>query len=243
MKIKSLLLAAAAFVALGAGAQTLTANDITITDEAQYGQEQTIHVMINLGEGGYYKNAQFDLTYPENMYTFKDAIANDYAEAGFGVALSGRYPSITFGNNMNPDSPEYAWPNFTVIGSNMTATPTDASEDNEILLLYVTIQPTDRAVENGSYPLKVYSKVIKCDAEGNDAGEQLFGTPEEPIELCNLVVDLPTVAVNDINTAKAVSSVTYYNAAGMASETAFDGINIVVTKYVDGSQSTAKIVK
>ena len=41
---------------------------------------------------------------------------------------------------------------------------------------------------------------------------------------------------------KAVSH-TYYNIAGMASEKPFDGINIVVTRYSDGSQTATKIIR
>ena len=46
----------------------------------------------------------------------------------------------------------------------------------------------------------------------------------------------------DIN-GKTVASVKYYNAAGVASDNAFQGVNIVVTKYADGSQSVVKVVK
>ena len=51
------------------------------------------------------------------------------------------------------------------------------------------------------------------------------------------------VGVNDVNAAKAVASVKYYNAAGVASDNAFEGVNIVVTKYADGSKSVVKVVK
>ena len=40
-----------------------------------------------------------------------------------------------------------------------------------------------------------------------------------------------------------VISHTYYNLAGMSSATPFDGINIVVTRYSDGTTSTAKVFR
>ena len=42
---------------------------------------------------------------------------------------------------------------------------------------------------------------------------------------------------------KAVAGVRYYNVAGVASDKAFDGVNIVVTTYTDGTQCVTKVVK
>lgn len=53
--------------------------------------------------------------------------------------------------------------------------------------------------------------------------------------------DVPT-GVNDVN-AKTVAGVKYVNAAGVESSTPFDGINIVVTSYTDGTMSAVKVVK
>ena len=46
----------------------------------------------------------------------------------------------------------------------------------------------------------------------------------------------------NVNT-KTVVSVHYYNMMGMESRTPFDGINVVVTRYSDGSTSTLKVIK
>lgn len=50
-------------------------------------------------------------------------------------------------------------------------------------------------------------------------------------------------AVVDVKGAKVVESVRYYNIMGMESEQPFEGINIVVTRYSDGSSSTAKVLR
>lgn len=52
-----------------------------------------------------------------------------------------------------------------------------------------------------------------------------------------------TVGVSDIATDRAVKSVRYYNIAGMQSSTPFNGMNIVVTEYTDGTKSSVKIIK
>ncbi|MBQ3959986.1 MAG: hypothetical protein II592_02535 [Muribaculaceae bacterium] len=43
--------------------------------------------------------------------------------------------------------------------------------------------------------------------------------------------------------AKTISSVKYYNLNGVESDKPFDGINVVVTNYTDGSKSVAKVRK
>ena len=53
---------------------------------------------------------------------------------------------------------------------------------------------------------------------------------------------VPT-GINNATIAKKVVSVKYVNVAGIESSTPFQGVNIVVTRYDDGSQSTSKIIK
>lgn len=54
--------------------------------------------------------------------------------------------------------------------------------------------------------------------------------------------DKPT-AVEEVAAEKAVSNVIYYNVSGVASAEPFDGVNIVVTKYADGTKKEEKILK
>ena len=49
-------------------------------------------------------------------------------------------------------------------------------------------------------------------------------------------------SVEDLNAKPAVTGVTYYNVAGMQSSTPFAGVNLVVTRYADGTTTTAKLV-
>lgn len=50
-------------------------------------------------------------------------------------------------------------------------------------------------------------------------------------------------AVTDIDTDKAVQQVTYVNLAGMRSASPFDGVNVVLTKYADGTVKATKVIK
>lgn len=57
------------------------------------------------------------------------------------------------------------------------------------------------------------------------------------IPLNNIVTGIDNV------TGKAVAGVKYYNVAGVESDRPFQGVNIEVTRYTDGSKSTRKILK
>ena len=50
-------------------------------------------------------------------------------------------------------------------------------------------------------------------------------------------------SVEDVNADKAVAGMRYVNLQGMTSDVPFDGVNIVVTTYTDGTTSTAKVMK
>ena len=57
-----------------------------------------------------------------------------------------------------------------------------------------------------------------------------------------LTSDIPT-SINGVESYRQVVSEKYYNAAGVESDTPFQGVNIVVTRYSDGSTSTVKVLK
>ena len=52
-------------------------------------------------------------------------------------------------------------------------------------------------------------------------------------------------AIQDVadGTGKAVAGVKYYNLAGIESDRPFEGVNIIVTTYTDGSRSSSKVLK
>ena len=58
-----------------------------------------------------------------------------------------------------------------------------------------------------------------------------------------VVLESKIVGVNDINVSKNVASVKYGNAAGQVSNSTFNGLNIVVTRYTDGTIKVSTVVK
>ena len=87
-----------------------------------------------------------------------------------------------------------------------------------------------RAAEEGDQ-VKSVTVTVTSDADPTVKAEAIFN------------VDYTATGVEDINSAKTVSSVRYFNAAGLEAAQAFDGVNVVITKYTDGTQSVAKVVK
>ncbi len=73
--------------------------------------------------------------------------------------------------------------------------------------------------------------------------------PTDSDRLYYVVEKQVTIPLDDIVTgidnvtSKAVAGVKYYNVAGVESDRPFQGVNIEVTRYTDGSKSTRKILK
>ena len=60
----------------------------------------------------------------------------------------------------------------------------------------------------------------------------------------DVVINLsPVTAVEQVTTAKAVTSVAYYNLAGARSAQPFAGINLVETRYSDGTTQITKVIQ
>ena len=70
-------------------------------------------------------------------------------------------------------------------------------------------------------------------------------TPSTKFVVYPLDLDATKVAtgVNDVNCAKEVKGVSYFNMMGVESAQPFEGVNIMVTTYTDGTQSAAKVLR
>ena len=61
-------------------------------------------------------------------------------------------------------------------------------------------------------------------------------------DLDELTYQVPT-SIFGVESYRNIVSEKYYNPAGIESDTPFKGVNIVVTRYSDGSTSTVKVLK
>ena len=73
----------------------------------------------------------------------------------------------------------------------------------------------------------------------------VFATPKSESFVANDAIGKFTDAtgIEDMTADRQVVDVRYINAAGQQSDRPFDGINIVVTTYTDGTTSTAKVIR
>lgn len=119
--------------------------------------------------------------------------------------------------------------------------------DNVYTLMGVSM---DMLQFNGSEG-KVFRLTVTADEDfdGQNAQVELANvrlvTPDHEIYLAgNALVALnDATGLEQVNADREIAAVRYINVAGQESEAPFDGINIVVTTYTDGSTTTTKVVK
>ena len=86
-----------------------------------------------------------------------------------------------------------------------------------------------------------FSAIIRKAVSGSKAGNS-DNYMVYPVDL-NAPTD-PATAINTVDvTGKAVKSVKYVNVAGIVSDHPFQGVNIVVTEYTDGTRTTTKMLR
>ncbi|MBQ7689706.1 MAG: chitobiase/beta-hexosaminidase C-terminal domain-containing protein [Muribaculaceae bacterium] len=71
-----------------------------------------------------------------------------------------------------------------------------------------------------------------------EAGLVIYPTNLNPLNETQIITAIP-----EVRTVRTVGEVEYYNVAGTRSSQPHEGINIVVTRYTDGTISTTKMVK
>ena len=92
--------------------------------------------------------------------------------------------------------------------------------------------------DNGKEKFRRFAFPRTSSAKEGDPNE--VSTPLRPE--FDLTISTPT-SVTDMNVNKAITSVEYVNVNGQVSSTPFKGVNIVVTRYADGSKNVTKLVK
>lgn len=104
----------------------------------------------------------------------------------------------------------------------------------------------------GVYGLTNVTAIVKVNSSSSGApaagGRRLkeAGTAGYTLSLVSaspsVVTEIETIK-GDSDKAKTVQAVRYYNLMGVGSNTPFDGVNIVVTTYTDGTQSSTKLLR
>ena len=200
-----------------------------------------------------------DATADDSKYT-----PNEYIPVNFMAVKQADYwgnsQSVNQGNYffMNPKAQEYAKVVWAVWDASSQAFYVAKSEDGAnkldfdgmftIALDYnegdvtATSQLTDQTMY--AFPAIVKKQASTSSTAPRKVTAKTGSTQSEyvvyPLELNKHSV---VTAVSDVQAAKAVKHVSYYNLAGIESDAPQAGVNIVVTTYTDGTTSATKVVK
>jgi hypothetical protein len=115
--------------------------------------------------------------------------------------------------------------------------PTDSDDNYYGFTGSFTINPELNAYStSGLDPTSTYNFKAIIRKSASKAGPyEVYPTDLNPDEVIT--------AINVINVNGKVKSVKYVNVAGMVSDVPFQGVNIVVTEYTDGSRTTSKMLR
>lgn len=121
--------------------------------------------------------------------------------------------------------------------ANISKTDGAASlEKGEVYTFQAIIELDENAIQGGSgsgAPRKRANTYA-----GGEAGNNAYPYVVKPISVGGVVTE-----VRDLNSDKKVTGVSYVNMAGQTSSKPFEGVNIVVTTYSDGSRSAVKVIR
>jgi len=246
MKIKALLFAAAAMVGVSAIAQVPASTKVYFDPfEADPGQKVIVTMKLDNPEQPTLSTIQCDLVYPEGMTAAKLTRMEAF---GSGNATTERDGFMVPGCFLENEDFEQA---FAITfkadpteGVNYRVAFYDAIAEGKVVgaqegaeFCKFAIQIADD-MEAGEYEISFPHTVVSGRTESKDA----WG-PIDPYTVKVTVKGEPVVTgVEDIN-AKAVAGVKYYNLAGVESNKPFDGVNVVVTTYTDGTKAASKVIK
>lgn len=186
-----------------------------------------------------YVNRQYPLTdftfeegqvSTEQLYSPDDRTPNKGICNGGDIFVLGSRKFIVYGNNSTPTYLD----GFTIaeIGSDNTLTTVYTKAANTSLSRELTTQGNWLNVEVlNDKQAKLYQYFV-----GGYAAEYGISIDGADTPVLTGVKGIENTA------AKAVSTM-YYTPAGVANKTAVKGLNIVVTKYADGSQKVTKVMK
>lgn len=186
-----------------------------------------------------YVNRQYPLTdftfedgqvSTEQLYSPEDRTPNKGVCNGGDIFVLGSHKFIVYGNNSTPTYLD----GFTIaeIGSDNTLTTVYTKAANTSFARELTTQGNWLNVEVlNDKQAKLYQYFL-----GGYAAEYGISIDGADTPVLTAVKGVENAAV------KAVSTM-YYTPAGVASKTAVKGLNIVVTKYADGTQKVVKVIK
>ena len=233
MKIKTLLVAGLAFVAMNAVAQDIHVTDsdtkigfdteliLNLAADGEKSAWSWVVIAISDEMNGGATNFEFQLSLPEGLAITNIKDSGDETVA-YNPDEDDDIQALSWTGGLNENTGLYVG-----VGANLKKTPI---LKNNFILCWVRYTKANWLPATTVIGVE---KIKVTDYANND-----YTSPRYDIS-----VYVPLSAVENISAGKAVAGVKYYNVAGQAADKAFDGVNVVVTTYVDGTQSVVKVVK
>ena len=124
---------------------------------------------------------------------------------------------------------------------------------NEGVYKIITFNTKGNNMTGNEGPIARVKYTASADFKGGDVQFTYFKTDYfvtgaanqswELVNPCTFRVSVPVTAIENVDASKSIASVQYVNVAGQVSNTPFNGVNMVVTRYADGSTVTTKVIK
>ena len=219
----------------------------------QYIKAKSITGTYNAADCSIELNGKFEVdgeaSYTKNVYcTSNFLLANLNLNGGMGATNTGN-PGVYY-FFMNPKNQEVCTITFAHWNEagNCFTVPSTSGFEGAISVDYAYNSQTEETVKKVLVDGKAYQfdAVVRCLTGAKGLKDN---TPSESFKVYPTNLDggdgndVPTaIGIVDIN-GKTVESVKYVSVAGLESDVPFQGVNIVVTTYTDGSRSSHKIMK
>lgn len=166
----------------------------------------------------------------EQLYSPEDRTTNKGVCNGGEIFVLGSHKFIVYGNNSDPSYLD----GFTIA---------EIGSDNTLTTVYT--KPADTNLSKESTTQGNWLNVEVVSSKQAKLYQYFLGgyIAEYGIAIDGAETPVVTGVKGIENTAAKAVSTTYYTPAGAANRTAVKGLNIVVTKYADGTQKVVKVIK
>ncbi len=188
-------------------------------------------------------------------------VVNDSTESYYDMNVSNYYAQSPEDEGLL-QSPKFYLEGGKIVKVSALYNATSTADTVGLALYMGTVNDQDQMVKVAQFLPSDTTSRAEGDATQYTGGEYQFTVPATggyyfglrssaqeatkayELKLKQVSIDyVEQTGVSTVLAGKQVKQVRYYNVAGMESATPFSGINIVVTTYTDGSQSSTKLLK
>lgn len=184
-----------------------------------------------------YVTANFNTDANSDYYFFVEPKAQEYATIEWAVYYDGKFymPLNPEANNPNAVNTVHGAVNVSTIETYLNEQPQLADETMYTLKVIVKRKPTVQDAPR----LMVNGEIDVDTSDSNPVSDQWEIALVEVTKLDDSIV----TPIENVNTQRQLVRTIYFNLNGIESDRPFQGVNIVVKEYSDGTRSASKMIK